>query len=432
MGLFARRNSGVDNEAVQTSDIPDGSQQPAIVESQRSRMTLRKRPKVNIQAPAQDGLEPEQDYGSTNKVKKQGMFTRKSKPLQDEYTMEPAPQPSNGMSGEKKSWMGRKPKVDRPIAPPPQPGDRVPKEKKKKVPKKKKKKGPKRNWIGRRSKDQPEPEEEEDDIEAIEAVQEPPKPPPRIRTPEEVAAGLERQKAAVNAIRNTPEKRAATRALAPIEIPSTSNATSYSTAPVDRSSANRTPNDRSGGKFKGMFKVDQLDLKDEPLFDREPAAEYVQPAAYAQPAQQVPVQHAQQATGMSGITTQEYTPVLPHTANGMHSTSQQETNSYGTHHHGMRATPPEYSEGASTYRVGGMEHPNGYSPAHHNVHQAESGSGYPGGASSYKTGGMQQSNGYNHHAGGYGGGQGGYGSEEEDGQLASGDWEHVNKTWNQQ
>ncbi len=41
--------------------------------------------------------------------------------------------------------------VDRPIAPPPQPGDRVPKEKKKKVPKKKKK-GPKRNWIGRKSK----------------------------------------------------------------------------------------------------------------------------------------------------------------------------------------------------------------------------------------------------------------------------------------
>ena len=107
----------------------------------------------------------------------------------------------------------------------------------------------------------------------------------------------------------------------------------------------------------------------------------------------------QLSSGAAGITTQEYAPVLPHTANGMHSTSQQETNSYGTHHHGMRATPPEYSEGASTYRVGGMEHPNGYSPAHHNVHQAESGSGYPGGASSYKTGGMQQSNGYNHHAG---------------------------------
>ena len=43
--------------------------------------------------------------------------------------------------------------MDRPIAPPPQPGDRVPKEKKKKVvPKKKKKTGPKRNWIGRKSK----------------------------------------------------------------------------------------------------------------------------------------------------------------------------------------------------------------------------------------------------------------------------------------
>ncbi len=49
MGLFARKNSGVDDEAVQTSDIPDGSQQPAIVESQRSRMTLRKRPKDNTQ-----------------------------------------------------------------------------------------------------------------------------------------------------------------------------------------------------------------------------------------------------------------------------------------------------------------------------------------------------------------------------------------------
>ncbi len=34
-------------------------------------------------------------------------------------------------------------------------------------------------------------------------------------------------------------------------------------------------------------------------------------------------------------------------------------------------------------------------------------------------------------AGGYGA-QPGYGSEEEDGQLASGDWEHVNKTWNRQ
>ncbi len=31
--------------------------------------------------------------------------------VQDEYTMEPAPQPSNGISGEKKSWMGRKPRV---------------------------------------------------------------------------------------------------------------------------------------------------------------------------------------------------------------------------------------------------------------------------------------------------------------------------------
>ena len=111
-------------------------------------------------------------------------------------------------------------------------------------------------------KDQGEPEEdeeeEEDDdtsVHAPEAVQEPVKPPPRIRTPEEIAAGLERQKAAVNAIRNTPEKRAATRAATPIEIPSTTNATGYSTAPVDRSGANRAPNDRSGGRFKGMFKV---------------------------------------------------------------------------------------------------------------------------------------------------------------------------------
>lgn len=540
MGLFARKNSGVDNEAVQTSDILDGSQQPAIVESQRSRMTLRKRPKDNTQAPVQDGLEPEQDNGSTNKAKKQGMFTRKSKPLQDEYTMEPAPQPSNGLPGEKKSWMGRKPRVDRPIAPPPQPGDRVPKEKKKKVvPKKKKKTGPKRNWIGRKSKDQPEPEEDEDDtsVSAIEVVQEPPKPPPRIRTPEEVAAGLERQKAAVNAIRNTPEKRAATRALAPIEIPSTSNATSYSTAPVDRSSANRAPNDRSGGKFKGMFKVrgmpsmpsvpglkkrnsvpagestvvssapvevdpsldptspadnadgkvapavaadmkkggkfkgmfmrgskakksvvvggkgkgkskgkgssvpdevelsdqvDQLDLKDEPVLGRGAAAEHVQPASYAQPAQHVPSQHAQQATGMSGITTQEYAPVLPQTVNSMHNNSQQETNSYCTNHHAANAPPPEYPEGASTYRMGGMEQPNGHSPAHHNVREAKHGSGYPGGASSYKRGGGQQSNGYYQRTGGYGGGQGGYSSEEEDGQLASGDWEHVNKTWNRQ
>ena len=83
-------------------------------------------------------------------------------------------------------------------------------------------------------------------------VQEAPKPPPRIRTPEEVAAGLERQKAAVNAIRNTPEKRAATRAMAPVEIPSATTSNAYSTAPVDRSGANRA--DRSGGKLKGMFK----------------------------------------------------------------------------------------------------------------------------------------------------------------------------------
>ncbi len=101
----------------------------------------------------------------------------------------------------------------------------------------------------------------------------------------------------------------------------------------------------------------------------------------------------------AGITTQEYAPVLPHTANGMHSTSQQETNSYGINHHAVGATPPEYPEGASTYRMGGMEHSNGYSPAHHNVREAESGSGYPGGASSYRTGGMQRSNIFNQHAG---------------------------------
>ena len=101
----------------------------------------------------------------------------------------------------------------------------------------------------------------------------------------------------------------------------------------------------------------------------------------------------------AGITTQEYAPVLPHTANGMHNTSQQETNSYGNNHHAVGATPPEHPEGASTYRMGGMEQSNGYSPAQHNVHEADSGSGYPGGASSYRTGGLQQSNGYNHHAG---------------------------------
>ncbi len=91
--------------------------------------------------------------------------------------------------------------------------------------------------------------------------------------------------------------------------------------------------------------------------------------------------------------------MLPHTANGMHNTSQQETNSYGTNHHAVGATEPEYPEGASTYRMGGMEQSNGYAPAHHNVREAESGSGYPAGASSYRTGGMQQSNGYSHHAG---------------------------------
>ena len=46
---------------------------------------------------------------------------------------------------------------DVPIAPPPQPGDIIPKPKKQKVPKKpkkktKKKKGPKRNWVGRKLK----------------------------------------------------------------------------------------------------------------------------------------------------------------------------------------------------------------------------------------------------------------------------------------
>ena len=75
-----------------------------------------------------------------------------------------------------------------------------------------------------------------------------------MRTPEEIAAGLERQKAAVNAVRNTPEKRAATRAAAPVEIPPATTSNAYSTAPVDRSGANRASMDRSGGKFKGMFK----------------------------------------------------------------------------------------------------------------------------------------------------------------------------------
>ncbi len=91
--------------------------------------------------------------------------------------------------------------------------------------------------------------------------------------------------------------------------------------------------------------------------------------------------------------------MLPQTANGMHTNHQQETNSYGTNPHAVGATPPEYPEGASTYRMGGMEQSNGYSPAHRNVREAESGSGYPGGASSYRTEGMQQSNGYNQHAG---------------------------------
>lgn len=96
----------------------------------------------------------------------------------------------------------------------------------------------------------------EDDtaLNQAEIVQEAPKPPPRIRTPEEIAAGLERQKAAVNAIRNTPEKRAATRAVAPIEIPPATTTSAYSTAPVDRSGANGASADRSGGKFKNMFK----------------------------------------------------------------------------------------------------------------------------------------------------------------------------------
>lgn len=96
----------------------------------------------------------------------------------------------------------------------------------------------------------------EDDtaLNPAEVVQEAPKPPPRIRTPEEIAAGLERQKAAVNAVRNTPEKRAATRALAPTELPPATTTSAYSTAPVDRSGANRAPADRSGGKFKSMFK----------------------------------------------------------------------------------------------------------------------------------------------------------------------------------
>lgn len=65
---------------------------------------------------------------------------------------------------------------------------------------------------------------------------------------------MERQKEAVNAVRNTPEKRAATRAAAPVEIPPATTTNAYSTAPVDRSGANRAAGDRSGGKFKGMFK----------------------------------------------------------------------------------------------------------------------------------------------------------------------------------
>ena len=79
--------------------------------------------------------------------------------------------------------------------------------------------------------------------------------------------------------------------------------------------------------------------------------------------------------------------MLPQTASGMHANHQQETNSYGTNPHAVGATPSDYLEGASTYRMGGMEQSNGYSLANHNVREAD------------RMGGMQQSNGYNQHAG---------------------------------
>ena len=106
-----------------------------------------------------------------------------------------------------------------------------------------------------------------------EVAPEPPKPPPRVRTPEEVAAGLERQKAAINAIRNTPEKRAATRAAAPIEIPSTTAAAGVSTAPVDTSGANRSSAPAgSGGKLNGMFKGNVPSMPSVPGFKSKRAA----------------------------------------------------------------------------------------------------------------------------------------------------------------
>lgn len=135
--------------------------------------------------------------------------------------------------------------------------------------------------------------EDETALNQADIVQEAPKPPPRIRTPEEIAAGLERQKAAVNAVRNTPEKRAATRAMAPVEIPPVTTSNAYSTAPVDRSGANRA--DRSGGKFKGMFKGKSPSM---PGFKSKRSAGSPSDAAVVSSA---PVEVAPQIDGGTGV-----------------------------------------------------------------------------------------------------------------------------------
>lgn len=503
MGLFARKSKAEEDQSIDASEATEAEQQPAIVEGKRNRGFLRKRSKNEAQEDLPSGAASESNLQPAQSTAKKGWLGRTSK---DEASI-PPPQFTYASDEKKKNWLGRTTQEKGLPAPPLQPGDIVPKVKK--APKKKKKAAPKRTWIGRKKKGEPEPEEEEEDdtvIDAADVVQEAPKPPPRLRTPEEIAAGLERQKLAVNAIRNTPEKRAATRLAAPAEIPSTTNATGYSTAPVDNSGGNRAPNDRSGGRFKGMFRakgrgagvnmpsmpsvpgfkskrskaaagdsavvssspvkidptatpthavdadnidmvgntdangvttpalaaeakggrfkgmfmrrsgkakkaspvkgisgkgtskkgssgkgtpmldgevelsdqMDQVQLSNEPVLGGQPNA------PYSQQAQHAPVQ---QPAATSGITTQEYAPVLP---NGMHS-NQLETNGFAQQPASDQSD--HYPEGASSYRGGG---------------------------------GNDHVNGYGDQAGGYGG----EAKEHGDDDLDASDWEHVNRTWN--
>ncbi|KAL3145714.1 hypothetical protein ABBQ32_003244 [Trebouxia sp. C0010 RCD-2024] len=477
--------------------------------------------------------------------KSRGLLRRRSKGETREHGEDLAPEVDTGSQSKSKGWLTRRPKDDD-ILPPPPPQPTL--RNSANVAKPAAKKGAKRNWIGRKQK----AESTEDDtaLNQAEVVQEAPKPPPRIRTPEEIAAGLERQKAAVNAIRNTPEKRAATRALAPTEIPPATTTSAYSTAPVDRSGANRAPADRSGGKFKNMFKgkgpsipgfrskrgssspsennvvssapvevaperddgssgnsgdalgtdtttsfsapetkkggkfrgifkrgssktkiaspardlparsssgqagvpyevelSEQAELSDEPVPSDASAASYSEPA----PPLHMQQQQQQLPAAYSGIATQEYAPVLPQTAEGM-GHNQGQTNGYAPVHSKTRSREglqQQSSQGGSSYtrEGGGASYDREETGESHylearNKYGKQGGGArvqYPNGANSYDDSASSHAHGCGQQAGPainyqQQAGHSRYDEEEEDedgaGQLDSGEWERVNRTWN--